>query len=175
MTDEKSAIAAQARLDSLAKPLNGLGLFERIIVRLAAIQHTPDVDIGKKCVLVLCADNGVVREGVTQTDASVTRIVARKIAAGQGNINGMARAVGADVFCVDVGMLEGEGHPNLMERIIARGTDNIARGSAMSREQANEGIEIGVSLVKMLAGSGYKIVAIGEMGIGNTKIGRAHV
>ena len=165
---DAAAKACIARFDQIAKPVGSLGRLEELLARIAAVAGAPEIDIGRKAVVVFCADNGVVQENVTQSDASVTRIVARKIAAGQGNINAMACTIGADVACVDVGMLEGEGHPNLMERVIARGTNNIAQGPAMSLAQANQGMAIGISLVKELADSGYRIIAIGEMGIGNT-------
>ena len=65
---EEARAASKAHWDGIAKPLNGLGDFEEIVTRIAALTGSEDVCIDKRIVLVLCADNGVVAEGVTQTD-----------------------------------------------------------------------------------------------------------
>lgn len=118
--------------------------------------------------MVVCADNGVVAEGVTQSGAEVTASVALEIAEGKSNINIMAKAAGADTFVADVGMLKEISHPALLQRRIAGGTENIAFRPAMTKEQAIQGIEIGMELVRFVKRKGYQIVITGEMGIGNT-------
>lgn len=161
---------ARARLDALAKPLSSLGEFEGIIAKLAGIYATPDVPELRCRALVFCADNGVAAEGVCQSDPSVTRMVAHKIAEGRGNVSAVARSCGADVLAVDVGMLEGASDPpaSLQIRKQACGTGSILRGPAMSREQAMRALEAGAELVGEAKAEGYNIVATGEMGIGNT-------
>ena len=79
-------IQARKRWDNIAKPLHSLGLLEDLVVKIAAIQETADVCIERRCVLVFCGDHGVVRKGVSQTDSSVTAIVAKSIAEGTANI-----------------------------------------------------------------------------------------
>lgn len=168
MINQDAMARAQARWDKLAKPLNGLGELERLIIKLAGIQGTEDVLLDKRCVLVLCADNGVVKEGVSQVDSSVTEKVALAIAEGRGNINAMARAAGADVFPIDVGMLGDAKSENLILEKIAHGTDSILSGAAMTKAEAEQALALGETLVLQMKRRGYKIIATGEMGIGNT-------
>lgn len=157
---------AQYRWDHVAKPLHSLGKLEDLVTRIAQIVQTPDVHIEKRCALVFCADHGVVEEGVTQSDSSVTALVARSIAQGTANINLMAAAAGTDVFAVDMGMLTPV--PGTIDRRIASGTCNMARVPAMSRAQAQRALQSGADLVGEMKKKGYQLVATGEMGIGNT-------
>ena len=157
---------ARYRWDHVAKPLHSLGLLEDLIVQIAAAQQTADVRIEKRCALVFCADHGVVAEGVTQTGSEVTALVARSIAEGTANVNLMASAAHADVFAVDMGMLRAV--PGTIDRRIACGTANMARGPAMTRAQAERAVQAGIDLVGEMKARGYQIAATGEMGIGNT-------
>ena len=74
-----TAAQAQARLrwNSIAKPLGGLGLLEDMVSKIAGMRGDPDVALRKRTAVIMCADNGVVREGVSQSDSSVTAAVAR--------------------------------------------------------------------------------------------------
>ena len=157
---------AQWKWDHVAKPLNSLGQLENLIVKIAGMQETADVRIDRRCALVFCADHGVVAEGVSQSVSEVTALVARSIAEGTANINLMASVSGTDVFAVDMGMI-GDA-PGAIDRKIARGTNNMAQGPAMSREQAERALQAGAGLVGEMKAKGYKLIATGEMGIGNT-------
>ena len=157
---------ARKRWDSIAKPLHSLGLLEDLIVRIAKTQGTPDVCIDRRCALVFCGDHGVVRKGVSQTDSSVTAIVARSIAEGTGNINLMASVVHTDVLAVDMGMLNRI--PGTIDRRIGNGTADMTEGPAMSRSQAESAIAAGIEQMRSISEQGYQIAVIGEMGIGNT-------
>lgn len=157
---------AQWKWDHVAKPLHSLGQLEDLIVKIAGMQETADVRIDKRCALVFCADHGVVAEGVTQSGSEVTALVARSIAEGTANINLMASVSGTDVFAVDMGML-GDA-PGVIERKIARGTQNMAQGPAMTRKQAERALHAGAELVGEMKSKGYQLIATGEMGIGNT-------
>ena len=105
-TDKKFALLAQEHWDSVAKPLRSFGLFEDNWNKIAAVQKTESPDISSRAVVVMCADNGVVDEGVTQTDRSVTRICAEAIACGKSNINALAKIYGAQVVAVDIGIAD---------------------------------------------------------------------
>lgn len=164
---------ARARWDAVAKPLGALGRLEDLVAQLAGIRRTPDVQISPACVLVFCADHGVVAEGVAQAGPEVTALVARAIAAGTANVNQMARAAGADVFAVDMGMARAVDHPDLIDRAVAAGTGNIAKGPAMTPEQAERAVQAGVDLAGEMAARGYRAIGVGEMGIGNTTAGAA--
>ena len=159
---------AKKNWDSIAKPLGSLGRLEELVIQLAGIFADEDVRIDKRCALIACADNGVVAEGVTQSDSQVTVSVAREIAEGKSNINIMGKAANADVYAIDVGMLHDAKCEGIINRKIASGTGNITQGPAMRREQALQAVNTGVSLVGEMKQKGYQLIVTGEMGIGNT-------
>ncbi len=164
--DAPAMRTAQKHWDSIAKPLNSLGLLEKAVIQIAGITANPQCDIDRRGVVIMCADNGVVAEGVTQTGCEVTAIVAKEFTLGCTSVCKMAQVAGADIFPVDIGMCtDVEGVPN---RKIAYGTQNIAQGPAMTRQQAIQAIEVGIDMVHHLKRRGYGILATGEMGIGNT-------
>ncbi len=166
--DKSAYNAAKERWDSVAKPLGSLGLFEESVCKIAAVQGTPDVDISRRAVVVFCADNGVVSERVSQSDSSVTSLCAREIAEGHSNINALAKVYGADVVAIDIGIAEELNCAKLLDRTIAHGTKNIAVGAAMTMEETERSICVGMDIVKKLKDSGINIIVSGEMGIGNT-------
>ncbi len=164
---------ARAHWDAVAKPLHGLGKLEEIIVRIAGVTGSEKVSLNKRAVAVLCADNGIVEEGVTQTDASVTAVMAERIAQHKSSVCMMAKTAHADVFAADFGMLQRvEG---VRDMHVANGTANMTKGPAMTKEQALRAIDHGVTLAKELHASGYRIIVTGEMGIGNTSTSSAVV
>ena len=172
--NEKAMEQAWQRWDSIGKPLRSLGLLEKAVVRAAGMEGTPDVKMDKKAIVVMCADHGVVAEGVTQTDSSVTRIVAENLTQGKTTVNIMADRAGADVFPVDMGMI-GDTISNrelqpmtLCDRSAGKGTGNIAVEPAMSESACIQAILSGIEIVGELADQGYDIIGMGEMGIGNT-------
>lgn len=173
--DEKAADQAQRRWDSVAKPLSSLGLLEDDIVKISALTGDPTCPLEKRAVLVFCADNGVVAQKVTQTGSEVTAAVACNMAAGGGCVCRMAGVAHAEVYPVDIGMLEEQNVEGLLCRNVARGTQDITLGPAMTREQVKEAIAVGIDLVGELKAKGYRIIATGEMGIGNTTTSSAVV
>lgn len=154
--------------NEVGKPLYSLGHFERIVSQLGGIQHTENVQLDKRAILVLCADNGVVAEGVTQTDSSITALNSKSIARGNACINAFARSAQADVIAVDVGINTDEDCPELLSRKAAHGTRNMAKEPAMTTQEMEQSLATGMALVKELKEKGYKIICTGEMGIGNT-------
>lgn len=159
---------ARRRWGSLAKPLGSLGLLEDAVVRIAALTGNADVDLPRRTLLVFCADNGVVAQGVTQTDSSVTAAVARALAAGESTVCHMARTANCRVIPVDVGILDFPGAAGVLDRRVRSGTGDITQGPAMSREECVRVIEAGAALVREQKEAGVSILAAGEMGIGNT-------
>ena len=164
--DEEAARASKAHWDSIAKPLDGLGKLETIVTRIAALTGKENVNIEKRAVAVLCADNGVVEEGVTQTDASVTATMAENVANHRSSVCLMAKAAKADVFSIDMGILHRV--DGTIDLHVGDGTANMTKGPAMTAEQAIRALENGVALARSLADKGYRILVTGEMGIGNT-------
>lgn len=166
--DNEIYIAAKARWDSVAKPLGSLGLLEDYIQKIAAIQKSTDVDLSNRRVVVMCSDNGVTAEKVTQSDSSVTAVCAKAIADGTSNINKLAEVFGASVTAVDIGVERNVNSPKILNRKISYGTKNIAVEAAMTKEQAEKSICLGIDIMRELKNEGVNIVVTGEMGIGNT-------
>ena len=159
---------ARKRWDSLAKPLGSLGLLEEAVIKIAALTGNAEVHLNSRALLVLCADNGVVAQGVTQTDSSVTAAVARALGMGTSTVNYMARVANCQVVPVDMGVLDFPGAPGVLDRRVRSGTADITQESAMSREECVRAIETGMELVREQREAGADILATGEMGIGNT-------
>lgn len=168
LPNEEKRKEARVLLDGLFKPIAGLGLFEHILTQIAAIQDSLQLEIRKKAVVVMCSDNGVVAEGVSQTEQQITALVAENMAAGKSSVCRMCKVVGADVIPVDLGIATDVSVPGLRVHKIAYGTKNIKLGPAMTREQAVEAIYVGMETVKELKEAGYRIIGTGEMGIANT-------
>lgn len=167
-TDITAEKKAYDRWNSVAKPLHSLGFLEKAVIQIAGITGSEKVSLDKRCVVDMCADNGVVCEGVTQSDSSVTKIVAQAMAEGTSNINKMAGVCNADVIAVDMGINSDVDCKNIVNRKVAYGTENIAAGPAMTVEQAQKALAAGMDMVCELKEKGYKIIVTGEMGIGNT-------
>lgn len=163
--DEAAMQAAWNRWDSIAKPLRSLGRLEEAVVRIAGMKRTDRVELGRKALVVMCADNGVVEEGVSQTGSEVTAIVAENFLDGKCSAAIMANQLGVTMYPLDVGMRVSTRVPRCKT---AAGTGNIRRGPAMRRQQAEETMEAALRLVMDLKCRGYGIITTGEMGIGNT-------
>lgn len=163
--DREAQERAWKRWDSIAKPLRSLGKLEEVVAQVAGIVGTDDVSLNRKGVVICCADNGIVEEGVTQTGQEVTAIVAENFLDGCTSVALMAKQAGATLFPMDLGMITDtrvERHKTLY------GTRNFTKGPAMSREDAVQAVEAGIRKVAELKSAGYQILATGEMGIGNT-------
>lgn len=166
--DEAARQKARERWNSRAKPLGALGLLETAVENIAALTGSADVDISQRAALILCADNGVVARGVTQTDSSVTAAVARQLALGRSSVNRMAALAHCRVVPVDVGMKDFAGFDGVLDRRVGNGTADVTCGPAMTREAAERAILTGVDLARGEAARGTRLIAAGEMGIGNT-------
>lgn len=165
--DEVARAAAHAHWAGLAKPLGGLGALETLLEDAAALTGSAALDVSRRAVLVLCSDNGVVAQGVSQTDQSVTRAVAENLAARRTSVCQMARTAHCDVVPVDMGMA-GDPVPGVADCRIAAGTADFTQGPAMTRAQAVEAVGRGIRLVQEQKAAGVQLLATGEMGIGNT-------
>lgn len=173
--DQRAMAEAKRRWDSIAHPLGSLGLLERDIIQIAGMTGSADVDLSKRAVVVMCADNGVVAEGVTQTGQEVTAIVTENMSKGDTSVCRMAKVAGAEVIPVDIGVAQPVTEERIRQSCVRRGTANMTQGPAMTREEAAKALLTGVSLVEELKKEGYQIFATGEMGIGNTTTASAVV
>ena len=151
------------------KPVRGLGRLEDIITQIAGITGDERVCLDKRIGIPMCADNGVVEEGVTQTDQAMTAIVTGNMGKGLSSVCVMGKLANMDVRPVDVGIATVErGIPGVIDRRIMNGTNNMTKGPACTREQVEAAIQVGIDMVADAKAEGYKIVITGEMGIGNT-------
>ena len=166
--DEEAMEYTRARWNTLGKPLHSLGRLEEMVTQFAGIYRDKNPHLRKKAVIVMAADNGVVAEGVTQTGQEVTKTVTENMTKHNATICIMSSMSGADVYPVDIGIATDCDNPGVLPRKIKYGTDNMAKGPAMSREEAVKAIEVGIGMVADLKEKGYNVLATGEMGIGNT-------
>ena len=90
--------------DYIAKPLDGMGRFETITAQIGAILGTDEIDISKKAVIIMCADNGIVEEGISQSGQEVTAAVAAQMGRGASSVGKMAAKIGAGTIPVDIGI-----------------------------------------------------------------------
>ncbi len=164
---ETARAAAHAHWAALAKPLGGLGQLETMLEDAAALTGTEKLHFERRALLVLCADNGVVAQGVSQTDACVTRAVLKNLVARRTSVCRMAETAHCKVVAVDMG-IAGKPVAGAIDRRIAPGTRDFTRGPAMTRAQAVQAIAAGIALVREQKRDGMQILATGEMGIGNT-------
>lgn len=155
-------------LDHAAKPLDGLGRFEILTAQIGAIQGTEKIDISRKAVIIMCADNGIVAEGISQSGQEVTLAVVRKMAEKKTSVGKMAEAAGVDTIPVDIGVNDKGKIFGVLDKKIRPGTRNFRKEPAMTEEEAAKAIFTGIEIVSDCKEKGYKILAAGEMGIGNT-------
>lgn len=159
-------LECQKHWDGIAKPVGSLGKLETYLCQIGAISGNSTIQIEKKCVLVFCADNGILAQGVAQSTHEVTTAIAKSLLAGTASVNVMANSCGAQVFPVDMGMVEQiDGMCNYR---LGNGTKDFSVQPAMSREQTERGICVGIELVRQRRQEGYRLIATGEAGIGNT-------
>ena len=168
-TDNTLHREAQRRLDNLTKPQGSLGNLEEFAARVVAITGKMEPTLEKKAIFTFAGDHGVAEEGVSAFPKEVTAQMVINFLNGGAGINVLASHVGAEVVVIDIGVNgdfeEAEG---LVRQKIVRGTGNIRRGAAMTREEAVRSIEVGIGLAEEYAGRGYHIFGTGDMGIANT-------
>ena len=158
---------AKTREDSLAKPRGTLGRLEECAIRLAAIQNRRNPGYEHRLIVVCAADHGVVEEGVSPYSKDVTRQQISNFSQGGGTITVLGRHARAKVLLADVGVnYDFPENPNILNHKIAYGTGNMAKGPAMTREEALQSVLTGIEIV--LNEPAVDMVAAGEMGIGNT-------
>ena len=163
--NQAAMAASLEHWSNIAMPLHSLGRLQDTVVRIAGMTGDPRVDLKKKALVVMCADNGVVEEGVTQSGQEVTKIVAENFLKEKATASILCKKAGADIFPVDIGIATDS---TIIQHKVMYGTKNMAKEPAMTREQAVQALEVGIHMVEELKEKGYGIAATGEMGIGNT-------
>ncbi len=177
--DNSSAERAWQRHDNLTKPPRSLGKLEEIAVRLCAIQRTLTPQVTPSRILIFAGDHGVAHEGVSAYPPQVTSQMIANFRRGGAAINTLARAANAQLHVTDIGVcgeevpveanIEHSNHDFAFHRQRVReGTRSMTQGAAMTRDETIAALEIGIAQAENAAHDGVQIVAIGEMGIGNT-------
>ena len=165
--DKEIYSAIKKHWDSIAKPLDGLGIYEGIIAGIGMIQRTQRPSVKNRTLLVFLSDNGIVEEGVSQCGPEVTHSVAVAMAQNRSTVCIMAKEAGVRVYPVDVGM-EGSRVEGIMDRRIRNGTRDFLKEPAMTENEVRTAMETGYEAVGQLKEEGNDVILLGEMGIGNT-------
>jgi nicotinate-nucleotide--dimethylbenzimidazole phosphoribosyltransferase len=166
--DERAISVARARQDILTKPAGSLGTLEDISTKVAGITGNATPKIKDKVIITMAGDHGVTDDGVSAYPKEVTAQMVYNFLNGGAAINVLARHAGARVVIVDMGVAVDFTHERLVSKKIAYGTANMAKGPAMSYEDAVRSIEAGIEVFESEAKKGVDIVGVGDMGIGNT-------
>ena len=166
--DRDAMQAAAARLDVLVKPIGSLGRLEELAVRLAGVTGDFTSRFPKKAVVVLCADNGVYEEGVSPSPQIVTLMQAMNFRKGITGVGVLSTLSQSDLVVVDIGINGDVASENFLDRKIRKGTHNLAKRPAMTRQEVLQAIDIGFDEVRKLYENGCFVVGTGEMGLGNT-------
>ena len=160
---------ARLHLDTLTKPIGSLGRLEDLAAQIVAIRQERYADPLSKAVYIFAADHGVVEEGVSAYPREVTRQMVLNFLAEGAAINVLARQHGVALHVVDVGVdADLNNTTGLLHHKIRRGTRNMLREAAMSDEEVEQALAVGAQLGTEAAAAGHTMLAIGEMGIGNT-------
>ena len=167
--DHAAMSRAQRHIDGLLKPVGSLGRLEALAIQLAGMPGLNGVPhVGKKAVVVMCADHGVWDEGVTISPKAVTAIQAENMTRGTTGVCVLAAQAGAKVHVIDVGIDTAEPIPGLINMRVARGSGNIASGPAMNRCQVEELLLEVIRYTRELAKNGVTLFGVGELGMANT-------
>jgi nicotinate-nucleotide--dimethylbenzimidazole phosphoribosyltransferase len=166
--DERLRLSARDALDRKTKPRGSLGRLEDLAAQIAAIRGTVSPEPLRAAIVVAVADHGVASEGVSAYPQEVTLQMLDNFAAGGAAISVLARRADADLIVVDAGVIDASGHAAVRDARMGAGTANAVAGPAMPREQAAEAIRRGEELARELTSAGATVVALGDMGIGNT-------
>jgi len=167
--NEAAIKSTEARWNSVAKPVGSLGELESLLIKIAAVSGS--TDISKRAVIILAADNGVTAQGIASTPPEITVTMSEFMAKHRSSVCIMAKTANCDAILRDMGMFRlgaGVEGPHISD-----GTADMSQQAAMTVEQCEQAIEYGIELVKTAKEQGYKLLATGEMGIGNTSTSSA--
>lgn len=167
--DEAVMEKTQRRLDELTKPQGSLGMLETIAKQIAGITGQLIPELPKKAAILMAGDHGIVKEGVAPYPQEVTAQMVLNFVNGGAAMSVLTRHENAKLYVVDIGVATDlPDVPNIIKRKVAYGTKNMAEGPAMTEEEAIRAIEVGIEITEEAISEGAGLIAIGEMGIGNT-------
>jgi nicotinate-nucleotide--dimethylbenzimidazole phosphoribosyltransferase len=171
--DRSLQAVIQDKIDNLNKPKGSLGRLEELALQICLVQQTLEPSLAHPCHLLLGGDHGIEREGVSVSPREVTWQQMINFTRGGGGVNMFCRQHGFELHIVDAGVdydLESEelGALRIENYKIARGTKNFLYEPAMSEEEFDRAIAVGINLVDDCVQKGCRLLSIGEMGIANT-------
>lgn len=167
--DQTAAAELRRLIDGKAKPLGALGRLEDLAVQLGAIQGTTAPRAERATILLFAGDHGMVEDGVSAYPQAVTAAMVGMILDGRASINAFARTVGAEVRVIDAGVAADlPSHPKLQSSKVRPGTRSAVREPAMTAEECARALACGAATAERAIAEGAEIIALGEMGIGNT-------
>ncbi|MEI8215869.1 MAG: nicotinate-nucleotide--dimethylbenzimidazole phosphoribosyltransferase [Eubacteriales bacterium] len=168
LADSEAIAAAKIRMDQLVKPLGSLGKLEDISIKIAGITGKVKNSLVRKCIVIMSADNGIYEEGVSSSPKEITLLQTINMTKGVCGIGVLSKAAGSELKIVDIGIDGDYDNEKIVNAKVRWGTDNFAKGPAMRIEEAEEAINIGISIIGDLYMEGCQLIGTGEMGIGNT-------
>lgn len=167
--DQSIRQAVIDKIDNLNKPLRSMGRLEEVALQVCLAQQTLTPSLASPCHILYGADHGVEREGVSVSPRCVTWQQMLNFSKGGGGVNMFCRQHGFKLYIVDVGVdYDLSGCEGIINRKIANGTQNFLHNAAMSVEQYDKALAVGREMVDVCHNNGSRIIALGEMGIGNT-------
>jgi len=167
--DESLRPKIQTKIDNLNKPLGSMGELEKLAMQVCLVQHTLQPKLTHPCHILFGADHGIEREGVSIAPRDVTWQQMVNFARGGGGVNMLCRQHGFKLRIVDMGVDHDlSAVPGILPRKIAWGTRDFLHEPALTPEQMNQAINTGADIMEQCVSEGCNIVALGEMGIGNT-------
>jgi nicotinate-nucleotide--dimethylbenzimidazole phosphoribosyltransferase len=164
----------RAAIDAKAKPVGSLGRIEALAVHIGLVTQSLKPDLGGAALVIFAGDHGIVAEGVTAYPSEVSALIAQMVLDGKAGATIAARAAGAEVFLIDAGLktpLASRGEP--LAHSVGRGTRNFLHGPAMQEAEFEQALEAGAAAAAGLKAKGFGILALGEIGIGNTSAAAA--
>jgi len=164
----------RAAVDAKAKPVGSLGRIEALAIHIGLVTGSLKPNLGRAALAVFAGDHGIVTEGVTAYPSEVSALIAQMVLEGKAGANIAAGAAGAEVFLIDAGLKTALGrHDALLERRIGSGTRNFLAEPAMTGAEFEQALEAGAGIAASLKEKGFGILALGEIGIGNSSAAAA--
>lgn len=162
--------ALQNKIDNLNKPKGSMGRLEELALQIGLLQQTLSPTLQHPCHLLLGADHGIEREGVSVSPRCITWQQMINFTRGGGGVNLFCRQHHFDLSIIDVGVdYDLSPYPGIeCCKVMPHGTENFLHQKAMSQQQMQECLNLGAQLVDRCASVGCNVLSLGEMGIGNT-------
>ena len=166
--DKSLVTAIQQKIDNKTKPKGALGQLESLALQLACIQKNEQITFSLPTMLIFAADHGIAEEGVSIAPPAVTQQMVANFLAGGAAINCFCRLHHMDLKVINAGMLRSIDNDKLIDLSLGSGTNNFSVRPAMSLDQVNQGFLFAQQMLESLYKQGCNLIALGEMGIGNT-------